>query len=75
MRALLEGRSVRNTIRGAWASVYEAYVAVVTAATLLLKLDAQVHDQMSSGTFLRGLSSSLELVIPVIKVQNVTYFA
>jgi len=48
---------------------------VVTAATLLLKLDAQVHDQVSSGTFLRGLSSSLELVIPVIKVQNVTYFA
>jgi len=31
-------------IRGTWASVYEAYVAVVTAATLLLKLDAQVHD-------------------------------
>jgi len=33
-----------DPIRGAWASVYEAYIVVVTAATLLLELDAQVHD-------------------------------
>jgi len=31
-------------MQGAWASVYEAYVAVVTAATLLLELDTQVHN-------------------------------
>jgi len=44
------------------------YVVVVTAATLLLKLDAQVHDWASKGTSLGGPSSSLELVILVIKV-------
>ena len=43
-RALLEGKSIRNLIWGAWASVYEVYVAVVTATTLLLKLGARVHD-------------------------------
>jgi len=36
-RALLEGKSIRNPIQGAWASIYEVYVAVVTATTLLLK--------------------------------------
>ena len=36
-RALLEGKSVRNLIRGTWASVYEIYIAVVRAITLLLK--------------------------------------
>ena len=38
LRAPLEGKSVRNLIRGAWESIYEVYVAVVTATTLLLKL-------------------------------------
>jgi len=46
-RALLEGKSIRNLIQGAWASVYKVYVVVVTATTLLLKLDAQVHDWAS----------------------------
>ena len=44
LRVLLEGKSVGNLIWSAWASVYEAYVAVVTATLLLLKLDARVHD-------------------------------
>jgi len=53
-RALLEGKSIENLIRGTWASVHEAYVAVVTAAILLLKLDAQVHDWAFKGTSLGG---------------------
>jgi len=53
-RALLEGKSVGNLIRGTWASIYEVYVAVVTATTLLLKLDAQVHNWVSKGTSLGG---------------------
>jgi len=48
---------------------------VVTATTLLLKLDARVHDWASRGTSLGELCSSLELVILVIRVQIVTYFA
>jgi len=74
-RALLEGKSIRNLIRGAWASVYEAYVVVVTATTLLLKLDAQVHNWVSKGTSLEGqarlsswlfslLSCKLSLILP-----------
>ena len=39
-RALLEEKSVGNLIQGTWASVYEVYVAVVAATTLLLKLGA-----------------------------------
>jgi len=46
-RALLEGGTVDNLIWGAWASVYEVYVVVVIATTLLLKLGAQVHDWAS----------------------------
>ena len=46
-RALLEGKSIRNLIWGIWVSVYEVYVAVVTATTLLLKLGAQVHNWVS----------------------------
>ena len=46
-RALLEGKSIRNPIWGAWASIYEVYVVVVTATTLLLKLGAQVHNWAS----------------------------
>ena len=38
LRALLEGGTIDNPIRGAWASVYEVYVAVVTATTLLLNI-------------------------------------
>jgi len=53
-RALLEGKSIRNLIQGTWASVYEVYVAVVTATTLLLKLGARVHDWASRGTSLGG---------------------
>jgi len=53
-RALLEGKSIENPIQGTWASVHKAYVAVVTATTLLLKLDAQVHDWASKGTSLGG---------------------
>ena len=36
-RALLEEKSIGNLIWDAWASVYEVYVVVVTATTLLLK--------------------------------------
>jgi len=46
-RVLLEERSAVNLIRGAWASIYKVYIAVVTATTLLPKLDAQVHDWAS----------------------------
>ena len=53
-RALLEGESVENPIQGTWASVHEAYVVVVTATTLLLKLDAQVHNWTSKGISLGG---------------------
>jgi len=52
-----------NPIQGIWASIYEVYVAVVTATTLLLKLDARVHDWASKGISLGGPSSSLEPVI------------
>ena len=47
LRVLLEGKSIGNPIRGSWASVYEEYVVVVTAITLLLKLGARVHDWAS----------------------------
>jgi len=43
-RVLLEGKSIANPIWGAWASIYKVYIVVVTAITLLLKLDTQVHD-------------------------------
>jgi len=39
-RVLLKEKSIRNLIQGIWASIYEVYVAVVTATTLLLKLGA-----------------------------------
>jgi len=39
-RALLEEKSIGNPIWGIWASIYEVYVTVVTATTLLLKQDA-----------------------------------
>jgi len=51
------------------------YVVVVTATTLLLKLDTQVHDYVSKGTSMGGLSFFLKPVILVIRVQIVTYFA
>ena len=47
LRALLEGKSIGNPIQGAWASIYEVYIVVVTATTLLLKLDARVHNWAS----------------------------
>ena len=47
-RTLLEGKSIENLIQGTWASVYEMYVAVVTATTLLLKLGARVHVSQKS---------------------------
>jgi len=47
LRALLEGKSVGNLIWGIWASIYEVYVAVVTATTLLLKLGTRVYDWAS----------------------------
>ena len=61
-RALLEGKSIGNPIRGTWASIYQVYVVVVTATTLLLKLGTRVHDGVSKGTSLEGralLSSRL----------------
>jgi len=61
-RALLEGKPIGNLIRDAWASIYEVYVVVVTATTLLLKLGTRVHDRASKGTSLGGqtlLSSQL----------------
>ena len=73
-RTLLEGKSVENLIQGTWASVYEIYVAVVTATTLLLKLGARVHDWASRGTSLRGPSFFLKPVILVIRVQIAIYF-
>ena len=60
--------STINLIWSAWASIYEVYVVVVTAITLLLKLDAQVHDWASKETSLGGLNSSLEPVTLVIRV-------
>jgi len=65
-RALLEGKSIKNPIRGTWASIHEVYIVVVTAATLLLKLDAQVHDWAFKGTSLGDqthLSSWLFLLL------------
>jgi len=53
-RALLEGKFIRNPMRGAWASIYEMYVVVVIATTLLLKLDAQVNNWASRKTSLGG---------------------
>ena len=47
LRALLEGKTIDNLIRGVWASIYEVYVAVVTATTLLLKREARVHNWAS----------------------------
>jgi len=47
LRALLEGKSIENLIQSIWASVYEVYVVVVIATTLLLKLGARVHDWAS----------------------------
>jgi len=44
LKSTLEGKSIINPIQGAWASIYEVYVVVVTATTLLLKWYAQVHD-------------------------------
>jgi len=75
LRVLLEGKSIRNPIWGAWASVYEVYIVVVTATTLLLKLDARVHDWASEGTSLGGqallsswlfwlLGCKLSLILP-----------
>jgi len=46
-RVLLERKSIENLIQGAWESIYEVYVVVVTATTLLPKLDAQVHNWAS----------------------------
>ena len=48
---------------------------MVTATTLLLKLDAQVYDWVFRGTSLGGPSSFLKLVILIIKVEIVIYFA
>jgi len=36
-RVLLEGKLVKNLIQGTWASIYEVYVVVIIATTLLLK--------------------------------------
>jgi len=47
---------------------------VVTATTLLLKWYTRVYDWASNG-FSGGLNSSLELVILVIIVKNVTFIA
>jgi len=44
MKFVTKEKSIGNLIWDAWASIYEVYVAVVTATTLLPKLDAQVHD-------------------------------
>jgi len=37
LRALLEEKFIENPIQGTWASIYEVYVTVVIATTLLLK--------------------------------------
>ena len=47
---------------------------MVTATTLLLKWYARVHDWVSNG-FSGGSNLSLELVILVIMVKNITFIA
>ena len=37
LKSSLEEKSVRNLIQGIWANIYEIYVVVVIATTLLLK--------------------------------------
>ena len=68
-RALLEGKSVENPIQGTWASVHETYVVVVTATTLLLKLDAQVHDWASKGTSLGGRARLLSWLFSLLRCK------
>ena len=53
---------------------YEPSVVVVTATTLLLKWYARVYDWASNDIFGR-LNSSLELVILVVMVKNITFIA
>ena len=66
MSSCRSGVEIEVSSYSAWASVYEVYVVVVAATTLLLKLDAQVHNWVSRGTSLGGPSFFLELVILVI---------
>ena len=47
---------------------------VVTATTLLLKWYTQVYD-WASNNISGGLNSSLELVILIIMVKNITFIA
>jgi len=47
---------------------------VVTATTLLLKWYVQVHD-WASNNISGGLNSSLELVILIIMMKNITFIA
>jgi len=54
---------------GTWASVYEVYVAVVTATTLLLKLDAWVHNWASKGTSLGGAKLSSRASYSVLRCK------
>jgi len=68
-RTLLEGKSIENLIQGTWASVHEAYVAVVTATTLLLKLDAQVHDWASKRTSLGGRARLLSWLFSLLRCK------
>ena len=68
-RALLEGKSVENPIQGTWASVHEAYIVVVTATTLLLKLDAQVHNWASKGTSLGDQAHLLSWLFSLLRCK------
>jgi len=47
---------------------------VVTATTLLLKWYAQVHD-WAFNNISEGPNSSLELVILIVMVKNITFIA
>ena len=47
LKSTLEEKSIRNPIWGAWASIYEVSIVVVTATTLLLKRGAWVYDWAS----------------------------
>ena len=47
LKSSLEGKSIRNLIQGTWANIYEVYVVVVIATTLLLKQNTQVYDWAS----------------------------
>ena len=74
LESTLEKSSVIDLLWNSLDNVYEVSVVVVTATTLLLKWYARVHD-WTSNNISRGPNSSLELVILIIIVKNITFIA